>query len=378
MIEIPPFRTMELLVVIEARRRAGAPVFRFDVGEPQHPASARVRERAAAAIREQQQSYTESRGRLELRNAIARWYETEYGARVDPQRIVVTAGASAALTLAVLAGFPQGARIAMPRPGYPAYRNITLGLGRIPLELDCGAATDFKLNAAQLAALDPRPDGVLFASPANPTGSVLTKAELDDLLACAGDIGARVISDEIYQSMAFDMAPITAAEDERAFVVNSFSKFWRMTGWRIGWLVCPPDLVARVDAIAQHFYLCPSGPGQIAALAALDEADDCRAALSAYKRNCGKIVAALRGLGIATIAPSQGAFYVYADFSAYTDDSMSFAKRVLEETGIALAPGVDFDPIDGHKWIRFAGTATDASVDEGLARLTQWLRAKAR
>lgn len=378
MVPIAPFRTMELLSTLEERRAAGRPIYRFDLGEPQFPICDRVREGVSRAILGQKQSYTESRGRLDLRQAISNWYETEYGVRVDHSRIVITTGASATLTLAVLSAFDRDANIAIPRPAYPAYRNIVRALERHPVEISCGQTEHFHLTPSSLELADCRLDGLIFASPANPTGAVLSPEQTDALLTYCAARDTRVISDEIYQGIAFDQKPITAAADERVFVVNSFSKFWRLTGWRIGWLVCPPDLTARVDALSQHMYLCPPAPSQVAALLALNEPDDCRAALPTYVANRDSILAMLNRVGITTIAPAAGAFYVFADFRRYTDDSAAFAKRLLEETGVALAPGEDFDPREGKTWIRFATTADPKVTAEGLGRLEDALLAMRR
>lgn len=378
MTSVPPFRTMELLGRIEARRRRGEPVYRFDLGEPRIPTSARVREKAASVIASQPQSYTESRGRLELRQAISKWYADEYGATVDANRIVVTTGASAALMLAVLSSSMPDDVIAVPRPGYPAYRNIVHALGRVAAEAACGPEEGFRLSPSSLKQLYCAPSAVIMASPANPTGTVLTPSEIAGLLEYCAHIGARPICDEIYQGLCYDQGPVTAAEDERAFVVNSFSKFWRMTGWRIGWLVCPPDLVQNVDALAQHFFLCPPATGQAAALAALSEADDCRSALPAYKANRDSIIATLKRCGVTSIAPAEGAIYVYACLSHYTDNTLALAHRLLEETGVAIAPGEDFDPVDGAKWVRLSTTAPLDETLAGLSRLEDWLLSNAR
>lgn len=374
MIDISPFRTMELLGHIEARRRRGAPVYRFDLGEPRIPTSARVREHVASVIAHHTQSYTESRGRLELRQAISKWYEDEYGASVDAARIVVTTGASAALMLAVLAGSMPDDIIAVPRPGYPAYRNIVNALGRVAADVSCGLDEGFRLSPASVNQLYCAPSALILASPANPTGTVLTRAEVAGLLEYCAQIGARPICDEIYQGLCYDQAPVTAAEDERAFVVNSFSKFWRMTGWRIGWLICPPDLVHRVDALAQHFFLCPPATGQAAALVALQEADDCRSALPHYKANRDRIITALKRCGVTSFAPAEGAIYVYACLSDYTDNTLALAHRLLEETGVAIAPGEDFDPLNGATWVRLSTTAPQEETLEGLQRLEDWLK----
>lgn len=371
--DITPFRTMELLGAIEARRRDGAPVFRFDLGEPQAPVCERVRQAASRAVLTERQGYTESRGRPALRAALSDWYRREYEVEVDPERIVITMGASAALTLAILAGTARDSVIAMPRPAYPAYRNVVRALGRAPAELDCAVEDHFRFSAAHLDRLVRAPEGVIFSSPANPTGVTLTQAEIDALLARGRELGARMICDEIYQGMAFDQSPVTAASDERAFVVNSFSKLWRMTGWRIGWLVCPPELTARVDALAQHLFLCAPALAQSAALSALEEADDCRAALPVYRQNRDQVLAMLKRVGVRSIAPSQGAFYVYADMGPYTDDTLVFARKLLTEVGVSIAPGVDFDPVGGGRWVRFSTVAAPDVVSEGLSRMEAWL-----
>ena len=375
MTPLTPFRTMELLPQIEARRRQGERVFRFDLGEPQGFAHSSVRSGVAQAVLEGRQGYTESCGRPELRRAISHWYWDEYATSIDPKRIIVTTGASAALTLALLAATRALDVVAAPRPAYPAYRNMVRALGRNIEEVRCGAAEGFRLTPDLIGSASRPANALIFASPANPTGAMLSQEEIKQLLAYCDAAGAVAISDEIYQGISFGRPPVTAAADERAFVINSFSKFWRLTGWRVGWLVCPTDHLAHVEALAQHFYLSPPAPSQTAALLALDQAEDCRAALGVYEHNRNAVVATLKRAGIRHIAPSEGAFYVFADFRQYTDDGLSLARRLLAETGVAVAPGEDFDPYDGRTWLRFATTADPAAVEEGLARLEQWLRA---
>lgn len=370
---IAPFRTMALMSEIEARRRVGLPVYRFDLGEPSMLPSEAVRRRAADAILAEPMGYTEIRGRHELRARIARWYREEEGVEVDPERIIVTNGSSAGLTLALMAAFEPGDAVILPRPGYPAYRNMLAALHLKPIEVACGPAEHFHLTGDLLEQVKEPAKGVLFSSPANPTGAMLDEAQIRALIAAADARGLRVISDEIYHGLAFDKPCFSAARFEPVMVINSFSKFWRMTGWRIGWMVAPSDLAPLIERLAQNLFLSPSAPAQVAALQALEEADDARAPVEAYRANRDAVLASLRRLGVRGFAPAEGAFYVYADVSSITDDSEAFVKRLLRETGVALAPGIDFDPIDGHRWVRFSIAGPGEMVRAGLERLEAWV-----
>jgi aspartate/methionine/tyrosine aminotransferase len=370
------FETMALIPEIEARRAQGLPLFRFDVGEPAVPPPAQALAATAHAVLNEPMPYTESKGREALRRRISRWYKDTYDVDVDPERIIVTLGASAGLTLAVTAAFEHGEAVAIPRPGYPAYRNIVNVLNRKAVEVRCGYEEGFRFTADVLDKIEEPVKGAIFASPANPTGVVMSAAEVAELVEHARARGMTLISDEIYQGLVYDKEDGTAAGFEDVYVVSSFSKLWRMTGWRVGWVVAPASEVARVTLLAQALFLSPSTPGQIMALHALDHTAECLDLVDRYRRNRDVVMDALRSVGIERIAPADGAFYVYADFSAYTDDSLAFSKRLLREAGVTVATGVDFDSVDGKNWVRFCTAGAEDEVKAGMVAFTTWLKAQ--
>jgi aspartate/methionine/tyrosine aminotransferase len=246
-----------------------------------------------------------------------------------------------------------------------------------PIEVECGPAEHFRFTADLLDRVEAPAKGLLFSSPANPTGAMLDEAQIRNLIAAADARGLRVISDEIYHGLAFDKPCFSAARFEEVMVINSFSKFWRMTGWRIGWMVAPSDLAPLIERLAQNLFLSPSAPAQVAALQALEEAEDARSAVAAYRANRDAVLATLGRLGVTSVAPADGAFYVFADVSALTNDSEAFVKRLLHETGVALAPGIDFDLIDGHRWVRICISGPSDGVNAGLERLESWVAGEA-
>lgn len=376
MTDIRPFLTMSLMTDIAARQAAGKPVFRFDLGEPARAAPEAARRAAVESILEGPGGYTPTAGRPELRARISRWYREAHGVEVGPERVIVTGGASAALILAILAGVPAGGEVILARPGYPAYRNQLIALGRRAREVECGPAEGFRFTRERLPSTPA--DAVLFASPANPTGAMLSPAEIEALVATARERGERVIADEIYHGLSYGAECWTAARHADVFVINSFSKFWRMTGWRLGWLVAPADLCGLCERLAQNLFLCPSASAQIAALVAMDAREDCEAEVARYATNRDCVLAALQALGVTRCAPAEGAFYIYADLSPLTQDTLALAQRLLAETGVAIAPGLDFDPEAGATWARFALTGEPQVVREGLARFTAWVRQAGR
>ncbi|WP_158806746.1 pyridoxal phosphate-dependent aminotransferase, partial [Beijerinckia sp. L45] len=313
-----------------------------------------------------------------LKGRIARRYHDEYGVSVDPERILLTCGASPGLVLALSSLFRPGDRIALARPGYVAYRNTLRALHLEPLEIACGAETRYQLTAAHLAALDPAPAGVIIASPANPTGTIIDAAGLRAIAAVCRDRGIRIVSDEIYHGLSYGVPARTMLEFEpEALVVNSFSKYFSMAGWRLGWVVCPPDHVARARAFIGNMFLTAPSLSQHAALAAMDASDELDGHVAVYRHNRALLLAALPDLGLASIAPPDGAFYIYADIAHLTDDSLGFCERLLRDTGVATAPGVDFDPVEGHHFLRFSFAVSTAEIVEALARLKPWFAAQA-
>jgi aspartate/methionine/tyrosine aminotransferase len=371
---VAPFHVMRVFDAVGARRAAGLPVVDLSAGQPSTSAPASVRAAAIAAIGSDTIGYTNALGIPALRAAIATHYRRTDGIDVDPANVAVTTGSSGGFVYAFLAAFDPGDTVAMARPGYPAYRNMLGALGCTVIELPCGAETRFQPTVSQLDALPEPPAGLVLASPANPTGTMVDAAELAALTRWCDAHGTRLISDEIYHGITFGLAAASAWRTSRhAVVVNSFSKYFSMTGWRIGWLLVPDELRDSIDRLAGNFAICPPTLSQIAALAAFDAYDELDANVERYGRNRELLVAGLSSVGIDSFAPPDGAFYVYADVSKWTDDTLSWCSRVLTETGVAVVPGVDFDTVDGGKFIRmcFAGDAT--SIQAAVELFGDWL-----
>jgi len=316
--------------------------------------------------------YTEARGLASLRARISRHYAEWYGAQVPAERIAVTVGASGGFPLAFLAAFDAGDSVAMAAPFYPPYANILTALGMRPKLLPCDASSRFQPTVAMLEALDPRPAGLILASPNNPAGTMLSPAEFSAIAAWCADNGVRLISDEIYHGLHYGQALSTAATLPGAVVVNSFSKYWSMTGWRIGWLVLPEDLVRPVECLAQNMFISAPHIAQLAAEAAMDCAPELDANVARYRRNRDLLLAQLPQAGFTRLSPAEGAFYIYADIAHRTDDSAAFCARMLAECGIAATPGIDFDPERGRHFLRFSYCGPEADMAEAAARLRAW------
>lgn len=315
---------------------------------------------------------------VELKQRLVRHYAEAYGVEVVPQRILLTMGASAGLVAAFAALFATGDRVALARPGYPAYRNALQALGRVPVEIDCGAESGYRLTAAAVAALPEAPHGIVVASPANPTGATLAREELAAIGAVCRERGIRLISDEIYHGITY-VRPATCALEiaPDAIVVNSFSKWFRMAGWRLGWMVVPEAVAATLDAYLVNFFLTPPALSQHAALAAFDERAVLERSLATYARNRERLLAALPSLGLAEVAPPEGAFYLYVDVGHLTNDSLAFCRELLEDTGVSVAPGIDFDPERGHRQIRLSFAVDTPLVERAIERLRPWFAARA-
>ncbi|MEQ9348919.1 MAG: aminotransferase class I/II-fold pyridoxal phosphate-dependent enzyme, partial [Alphaproteobacteria bacterium] len=289
------------------------------------------------------------------------------------ERMVVTTGSSAGFVLAFLAAFDAGDRVALAAPGYPGYRNILHALDLQAVEIATGPDSGFQPTIAHLAALDPLPDGLIVASPANPTGAMLSPEDFSALARWCHDHGVRLISDEIYHGITFGRAAATAvAHSPSAITVNSFSKYYAMTGWRLGWLVAPDDLVAAIEALAQNLFLAPPTLPQLAARAALHSHEELDGHVQRYRANRDLLLHHLPMAGFDSFAPADGAFYLYADVSARTDDSMGFCQRMLREAAVATAPGIDFDTRRGHHYLRFSFAGSTADMEEGVRRLKAW------
>jgi aspartate/methionine/tyrosine aminotransferase len=376
---------MAVLDAVQERRDAGRDVFSLCAGEPGGGAPTDVRERAAALLDAGAPlGYTPSLGLPVLRRAVAGHYRRWYGLDVDPARVAITTGSSGAFVLAFLAAFEPGDRVALARPGYPAYRNILTALGCEVVELPCGAAERYQPTPELLddAVREGGPlAGVVLASPANPTGTMVDAAELAALAAWCGGNDVRLVSDEIYHGIVAGTREQSCAwaHDERSIVVSSFSKYWGMTGWRLGWALLPEELVGPVDALAGNLALCPPTLAQHAAVEAFTERSyaEAEAAAAGYRAHRELLLDRLPALGWGTSAPADGAFYLYADvgerIAAGGDrDAVAWCTRLLDETGVALTPGADFDAVDGTHWARLSYATDTATLEAGLARLAAW------
>ncbi|KRC39981.1 aminotransferase class I/II-fold pyridoxal phosphate-dependent enzyme [Oerskovia sp. Root22] len=381
---VPPFAVMEVLAAANARRDAGESVLNLCAGEPATGASDVVRRRAIDLLESGDLGYTEAMGVPALRQAIADHYERTYGVVVDPARVAVTTGSSGGFMLAFLAAFDAGDRVALARPGYPAYRNILAALGCEVVELDCGPETRYQPTVSQLmeAYYEGGLDGLVIASPANPTGTMIPPTELAALSAWCTDHDVRLVSDEIYHGIVYaDPASpagetATAAQylDDGAVVVNSFSKYWAMTGWRLGWLLLPEDLVGAVDALAGNIALSPPALAQHAGVAAFSPEGYAAAAenVARYADSRALVLDRLDDLGWDPVAPADGAFYVYANVAASGLDSVTWCERLLADTGVALTPGTDFDGVRGGEWVRLSFAAAPEVVAEAVDRIVAW------
>ncbi len=378
--EAPPFLVMDVIAAANARAAAlppGSPaVLRMEVGQPATGAPRSAVEAAMRALSAgEPMGYTEAFGLPSLRARIGRHYADKYGAVVPAGRVAVTVGASGAFPLAFLAAFDPGDRVAMAAPFYPPYANILTSLGMVPQLLPCDASTRFQPTIAMLEALDPRPEGLIVASPCNPAGTMLTPQELEAIARWCHAKGVRLISDEIYHGLSYGMPEATAASySDSAIVVNSFSKYFSMTGWRIGWLVLPEDLLRPVECLAQNMVISAPHIAQLTAEAAFDCVPELEANKARYGRNRAALLAGLPAAGFNRLAEADGAFYLWADIGHLSNDSVAFAARMLAEAGIAATPGVDFDRDRGRRFLRFSYCGAEAAMAEAPARLAAWLK----
>jgi len=376
---VPPFIVMDVLAKANERAAQGHAVYHLEVGQPSTSAPAAVIAAARHALDGERLGYTEALGIPALRRRIARHYLDWYGVDLDPARVVVTTGSSGGFLLGFLAAFDAGDRVALAAPGYPAYRNILAALGIAVVPLDVGANTRFQPTAELLAALPGPVDGLIVASPSNPTGTMLDRAALRSLCEACAARGIRLVSDEIYHGIVYGEKAHSALEfTASAIVVNSFSKYFSMTGWRLGWMVLPEDLVRPVECLAQNLFISPPSLSQHAAVAAFDCYQELGANVRRYAENRRLLLELLPKAGFQRIAPSDGAFYLYAEVDHLTPDSHDFCRRMLEETGVAATPGTDFDPERGHRFVRFSFAGATADMKEAAERLIQWRGGKPR
>ena len=369
---IAPFYAMEVLRAANRRAAEGAHVLHLEVGEPGAGAPEPVLAAARAAIGRVRLGYTEALGTPALRARIARHYRDRYALAVDPARVAVTIGASGAFLLAFLAAFDVGDRVAVAEPCYPAYRNILSALGIEVVALQAGPEHRFQPTVELLDEAGPL-DGLVVASPSNPTGTMLAPDQLARLAGWCEAHGVRLISDEIYHGITYGMAESCAlAHSERALVVNSFSKYFAMTGWRLGWMVMSEDVAGAVDRLAQNLFVSPAALPQHAALVAFDCRDQLDAYVAGYARNRKMLLERLPEAGFDRLAPADGAFYLYADVSRLANDSQELCARMLDEIGVAATPGVDFDPRRGHRYVRFSFAGGEAEIADAAERIVAW------
>lgn len=377
---VEPFHVMDVWLAATERQRTHGDLVNLSAGQPSTPAPAPVRAAAVEALSSDVLGYTVAIGIQELRAAIAAFYRQRYGVAVDQDDVVVTTGSSGGFLLSFLAAFDAGDRVALARPGYPCYRNILRALGCEVVELDCGPSSRFQPTVEMLerAHREQPLRGLILASPANPTGTVLEPAELARIATWCEQAGVQLVSDEIYHGISYPGTPQTACAwqtSREAIIVNSFSKYFSMTGWRLGWLVVPPRLRRAVDRLTGNFTVCPPALPQQAALAAFDPASlaEVESHVTRYAVNRSLLLEGLPRLGIDKLAPADGAFYVYADVGHLTDDSMAYCRTLLAETGIAVAPGRDFDTDQGHRFIRLSFAGATEDVAEALLRLERFI-----
>jgi aspartate/methionine/tyrosine aminotransferase len=374
---VAPFIAMDILSEARTLERKGRHIVHLELGQPGAPAPRLVREAAAAMLEKGQIGYSEALGDAALRARIARNYAETYGVNVAPERIAVTTGSSGGFVLALLAGFDPGARIAITAPGYPAYANILEALGLECVVIEVGAETRFAPTAELLesAHRTHRISGALLMNPANPTGAAISPQELSRICAFCDDAKITFVSDEIYHGLSYETRCETALRfSDRPIIVNSFSKYYAMTGWRLGWLVAPESLVRPMERLQQSLAISAPTLSQAGALLAFDAVPELEEIKDGYAQNRAMLIEQLPRIGLGDFAPPDGAFYIYADVSRYTADSMNFCKRILEEAGVAVTPGLDFDRRRGNQTIRlsYAGPRTEVAL--GLERLGEWLR----
>ncbi|MDO9383780.1 MAG: aminotransferase class I/II-fold pyridoxal phosphate-dependent enzyme [Hyphomicrobiaceae bacterium] len=372
---IDSFIVMDVMRMAAADEAAGRSIIHMEVGQPATPAPLAAREAAKRAIDSNNLGYTLALGMTPLRERITQHYSESYGVSVDPGRVVVTTGSSAAFVLAFLALFDAGARVALPSPGYPCYRHILTALGVDPVIVTTGPATRWMPDPEDIARLHALAglDGLLVASPANPTGTMLTPDHLAALTKVCRDNGIWFISDEIYHGLTYTQPAATALQSsDDAIVINSFSKYFSMTGWRVGWLIVPDALVRVVERLAQNLYIAPPAIAQVAALGAFDAREELEANRRVYAANRELLLQELPKAGFTDIVPADGAFYLYANVSALTGDALEFCGRMLREAGVATTPGVDFDAARGNQYVRFSYAGSTPDMQEAARRLHAW------
>jgi aspartate/methionine/tyrosine aminotransferase len=375
--DVPAFMVMDVMAAAARIEEQGGRVIHMEVGQPAAPAPKSALAAARDALASRRLGYTETLGMTALRARVARHYREMYGIDIDPQRVAITTGSSAGFTLAFLALFEAGDRVAVALPGYPPYRHILSALGCKPVLIETTPATCWAITPEMLIAEHRKAalKGVLIASPANPTGTMVTAQMLRDLIAAAESEGIGFISDEIYHGLDYAFPAESAAHlSDSAIIINSFSKYFCMTGWRIGWMVVPPALMRSIERLQGNLAISVPTLSQIAALAAFDGREEMEAVKHGYEENRRILLEGLPKIGVDKILPVDGAFYLYADVSRFSNDSFEFAKRMLVETHVAVTPGIDFDPIEGRRFVRFCYAGASAEMQEAVERIGVWLK----
>ena len=373
--QVDPFQALTISRLAHALKSEGRSIIHMEFGQPSTGAPRAAIERAHQVLDSDPMGYWESTA---LKARLVRHYLDSYGVHVEPEQFILMCGASPALTLGLSCTFSPGDRIALARPGYVAYRNTLRALNLTPIEIACGAESRFQLTAASLAALDPVPQGVIVASPANPTGTIIPAAELAAIAKVCRERNITIVSDEIYHGLSYVGPARSMLEfDPNALIVNSFSKYFSMVGWRLGWLLVPQELRVRARAFMSNLFLTPPSLSQHAGLVAMDCREELEGYLATYARNRELLLKALPGMGLTNIAPPDGAFYIYANVGHLTNDSLDLCQTLLRETGVATAPGVDFDPVEGHRFMRMSFAVSTAEVEQAIERMSTWFKHRA-
>lgn len=368
--DVEPFHAIALSRLAHELKTKGMDVIHMEFGQPSTGAPKAAIAAAHEVLDREAMGYWESDA---LKQRIARHYAEIYGVEVNFEQVILTCGASPALVLALNTALPVGARVACARPGYVAYRNNLKALHMVPVEIGCGPTERYQLSASAIAAIEPAPDAIILASPGNPTGTIVEAAEMAAIAALCAERNIMIISDEIYHGLSYVEPAHSILEfAPNTFVINSFSKYFSMAGWRLGWIIVPPSYIVPARARMSNLFLTPPVLSQHAALAAFECSDELDGHLDHYRQNRALLLDALPKLGLNRIAPPDGAFYIYADIGHLSQDSLAFCEKLLRETGIAAAPGLDFDPVEGHHFIRFSFAVSTELVEKAIARLMEW------
>jgi len=372
---VPSFQALKILAEARALAARGGEICHLEAGQPSRGAPKHVIEAAKVALDQHPMGYTEACGLPQLRDAIAAYYGTRYGLTVAPSHVVATTGSSGAFIMSFLAAFDVGDKVAMAAPAYPAYRNILLALGLVPIELPSTAEENYQPTLARLEALPEAPAGLIVTSPANPTGSMLGNDEMKILSEYCEKRGIRLVSDEIYHGITYGRDGVSALQySKSAIVINSFSKFFSLTGWRLGWMVVPEDLREVTTALAQNLFISPPTLAQYVGIASLQDTSEVESYVVEYKKNRDLLLAELPKLGFGPLSKAEGGFYIYADVAPLTNDSEAFCRQLLNDTGVAMTPGADFDPIRGHRYVRISFAGSHESIVRAVEKLKEWKR----